>query len=313
VAVAPPSRSARAAVLASSVQRSKPTPYPSKVRSALIRRTVVVALVLVALTLITISFRSPTAGALHDIQGAGSTALRPFQVAATRVAQPFRDAYNYVDGLTKAKSENKRLKKELVQYRAAQIASASAAAKEKELEKLLRFEQGPTFPNDYRAVSARVITFQTGPFSHTIAIEAGSSSGIRINSPVISGDGLVGRVSNVFRDTAIVTLLTDPDSFVAARDLHTGVRGGIQAGPGGTLVLNEVLKQKVVKKGDEIVTDGTHNARYPDIYPYGIPIGRVSSVGVTDTATFLQVQVQPFASLGSLDAVAALVPTKHRR
>jgi rod shape-determining protein MreC len=313
VAVAPPSRSARAAVLASSVQRSKPTPYPSKARSALIRRTVVVALVLVALTLITISFRSPTAGALHDLQGAGSTALRPFQVAATRVAQPFRDAYNYIDGLTKAKSENKRLKNELVQYRAAQIASASAAAKEKELEKLLSFEQGPTFPNDYRAVNARVITFQTGPFSHTIAIEAGSSSGIRINSPVISGDGLVGRVSNVFRDTAIVTLLTDPDSFVAARDLHTGVRGGIQAGPGGTLVLNEVLKQKVVREGDEIVTDGTHNARYPDIYPYGIPIGRVSSVGVTDTATFLQVQVQPFASLGSLDAVAALVPTKHRR
>jgi rod shape-determining protein MreC len=314
VAVAPPSRSARAAVLASSVQRSKPTPYPSKARSALIRRTVVVALVLLALTLITISFRSPTAGALHDIQGAGSTALRPFQIAATRVAQPFRDAYNYVDGLTSAKSENKRLKKELTQYRAAQIAAASAAAKEKELERLLRFEQGPTFPNDYRAVNARVITFQTGPFGHTIAIEAGSSSGIRINSPVISGDGLVGRVSNVFSDTAIVTLLTDPDSFVAARDLHTGVRGGIQAGPGGTLALNEVPKQKVVKKGDEIVTDGTHNARYPDIYPYGIPIGRVSSPpGVTDTATFLQVQVTPFANLGSLDAVAALVPTKHRR
>jgi rod shape-determining protein MreC len=301
-------------VLASSVQRSKPTPYPSKARSALIRRTIVVLLVVVALTLITISFRSPTAGALHDLQGAGSTALRPFQITATRVAQPFRDAYNYIDGLTKAKSENARLKREYRQVRAQAIANRALAVRAAQLEKLLHFEQGPTFPNDYRAVNTRVITFQTGPFSHTIAIEAGSSSGLRINSPVISGDGLVGRVSNVFRDTAIVTLLTDPDSFVAARDLRTGVRGGIQAGPGGTLALNEVLKQKVVKEGDEIVTDGTHNARYPDIYPYGIPIGRVSAPpGVTDTATFLQVQVQPFASLGSLDAVAALVPTKHRR
>ena len=97
-------------MLASSVQRSKPTPYPSKARSALIRRTIVVLLVLVALTLVTISFRSPTAGALHSLQGAGSTALRPFQIAATRVAQPFRDAYDYIDGLTKAKSENARLK-----------------------------------------------------------------------------------------------------------------------------------------------------------------------------------------------------------
>jgi len=62
-----------------------------------------------------------------------------------------------------------------------------------------------------------------------------------------------------------------------------------------------------------IVTAGTHSARFPDLYPYGIPIGRVSSVGASDTASFLQVQVQPFANLGSLDAVAALVSTKSRR
>ena len=300
-------------MLASSVQRSKPTPYPSKARSALIRRTIVVLLVLVALALVTISFRSPTAGALHGLQGAGSTALRPFQIAATRVAQPFRDAYDYVDGLTKAKSENARLKREYRQVRAEALANAALAARAKELETLLHFEQGRTFPNGYRAVNARVISFPSGPFTHTITIEAGSSSGLRINTPVVSGDGLVGRVSNVFPDTAIVTLLTDPDSFVTARDLHTGVRGGIQVGPGGTLVLNDVLKQKVVKDGDEIITDGTRNARYPDIYPYGIPIGRVSSVGAQDTATFLQVQVHPFANLGSLDAVAALVPTKHHK
>ena len=302
-------------MLASSVQRSKPTPYPSKARSALIRRTVVVALVLVALTLITISFRSPTAGALHDLQGAGSTALRPFQIAATRVAQPFRDAYDYLDGLTSAKSENARLKKQNQQLRSQILLNAAKAQQYDALAKLDHYERGPTFPNDYRAVNARVITFQTGPFSHTIAIDAGSSSGLRVNTPVVSGDGLVGRVSNVFHDTAIVTLLTDPDSFVAARDLRNGVRGGIKEGPsGGTLELAEVPKQFAVKEGDEIVTDGTHNARYPDIYPYGIPIGRVSAPpGVTDTATFLQVQVQPFANLSSLDAVAALVPTKHRR
>src|ERR1700755_2286231 len=100
VPVAPPSRSARAAVLASSVQRSKTAPRPSQARRALIRRAVVVVLVLAALTLLTVSFRSPTAGALHDVQGAGSTALRPFQIAATRVAQPFRDAYDYLHSLS---------------------------------------------------------------------------------------------------------------------------------------------------------------------------------------------------------------------
>jgi rod shape-determining protein MreC len=300
-------------VLASSVQRSKPTPYPSKARSALIRRAIVVALVLVALTLVTISFRSPTAGALHDLQGAGSTALRPFQIAATRVAAPFRDAYDYVHSLANAKSENKKLRQLNRALRERDVHTAALAAKEQELVKLLHFEQGAAFPNDFHAVNVAVIAPPSGPFSHTLTIEAGSSSGVRLNSPVVSGDGLVGIVSNVFPHTAEVTLLTDPDSFVAARDLDTQVRGMVHTGPGGTLILDQVPKQLRVKERDVLVTAGTRNARYPDLYPYGIPIGRVSSVGATDTATFLQVQVQPFANLGSLDAVGVLVPKKQRR
>jgi rod shape-determining protein MreC len=310
--VATRSRSDRAAVLASSVQRSKPTPYPSKARSALVRRTVVVVLVLAALTLLTVSFRSPTAGALHDVQGAGATALRPFQVAATRVAQPFRDAYDYLSSLSTAKSENKKLKAQNIELRRDTLIAAAKAAKYDALLKLLHFEQGPSFPNDFRAVNAAVISFPSGPFTHSLTIAAGSNSGLRVNSPVVSGDGLVGHVTDVSPSTAVVTLLTDPQSYVAARDLKNGVRGGLKAGPDGTLALTEVQKQFHVGKGDELVTDGTRSKRFPDLYPYGIPIGRVSSVGVTDTEAFLQVQVQPFANLGSLDAVAALVPMRHR-
>lgn len=300
-------------MLASSVQRSKPTPYPSKARSALIRRTVVVVLVLVALTLVTISFRSPTSGALHGIQGAGSTALRPFQVAGTRVAQPFRDAYDYVDGLANARAQDKQLKKEIAAMREKDIHRAALAAEEPHLAQLLHFQQGRTFPNGYSAVNTAVASFPDGPFAHKLVIDAGSSSGVRRNDPVVSGGSLVGHVSNVFPDTAQVTLLTDTDSFAAGLDLSTGVRGGIQAGTGGTLSLNQVLKQYRVKKGDVIVTAGTHNAQYPDLYPYGIPIGRVSSVGATDTDSTLQVQVQPFVNFGSIDSVAVLVPKNPGR
>ena len=270
-------------------------------------------LVLVALALVTIAFRSPTSGALHGVQGAGSTVLRPFQVAATRIAQPFRDAYDYVDGLANARAENKRLKREIVALRQKDIQRAALAARYPSLVQLLHFEQGPAFPKDYRAVNTAVTSFPDGPFAHNLVIDAGSSSGVRVNDPVVSGNSLVGHVSNVFPDQAQVTLLTDSDSFAAGLDLNTGVRGGIQAGTGGTLALNEVLKQYKVKQGDVIVTAGTHNAAYPDLYPYGIPIGRVSSVGAQDTASFLQVQVQPFVNFGSLDAVAVLVPKNSGR
>jgi len=299
-------------VLASSVQRSKSNPYPSKARSAFVRRTVLTVLVLVALALLTIAFRSPTTGALHDTQGLISSGLRPFQIAAARIAQPFHDAYDYLDGLTAAKSENVRLKREVRQLRAEELANKALAAKAAGLESLLNYEQGKTYPNGYRAVNAAVISFPAGPFAQQIAIDAGSSQGIRINTPVVSGDGLVGRVTNVFADSSVVTLLTDSNSYVSARDLRTGVRGLIRHGQGNSLILDQVAKQLVVEKGDELVTDGTRDPRYPDLYPYGIPIGRVSSVGIQDTASFLQVQVEPFADLGSLDSVAALVATKRR-
>jgi rod shape-determining protein MreC len=311
--VAPPSRSARAAVLASSVQRSKPTPYPSKARSALIRRAIVVGLVIVALALITISFRSPTAGALHDVQGAGSTALRPFQIAATRVAQPFRDAYDYFRSLANARDENKKLKRENENLRAKDIHRLALAQQVPALLRLLHFEQGPRFPNDYSAVNTAVISPPGGAFAHSLAIDAGSSNGVRLDSPVVDGAGLVGIVSNVFPDTATVTLLSDPDSFVAAVDLNTRVRGMVHTGQGGTLILDDVSKQFRVQAGDKLVTAGTHTARYPDLYPYGIPIGTVSSVNATDTAIFLQVQVLPFANLDSPTAVAVLVPKKQHR
>lgn len=276
----------------------------------MLRRLVLALLVLGALALLTISFRSPTSGVLHDVQGAGASALRPFQIAAERVARPFRDAYGYFDGLAGAKSENARLRRELRALRAQSTANLAGAQRAAELERLLHYEQGPTYPSDYRPVNTSVISFPSGPFAQQVAIAAGSSSGIGINTPVVSADGLVGRVTNVGPSTSVVTLITDPDSAVAARDLTTGVSGLIRHGQGNTLILDRVSKEQRVRKDDIIVTQGTRDRRYPDLYPYGIPIGHVLSFGTSDIASYLTVQVAPFASLGSLDSVAALVATK---
>jgi rod shape-determining protein MreC len=301
------------AVLGSSVQRSRSSQYPGRGRSALVRRAVLGVLVVVALALLTISFRSPTSGALHDVQSGGAAALRPFQVAAERVARPFRDVYGYFSGLASAKSQNAKLKKELRLWRSRAAANLAAAQRAGELEKLLKFEQGPRYPNDFRPVNTAVISFPSGPFAEQIAIAAGSNSGIGLNTPVISQDGLVGRVTNAFGSASVVTLLTDPDSAVAAVDLSSkGVRGLIQHGQGDTLLLDRVPKEQVVNKGDLIVTQGTIDRRYPDLYPYGIPIGRVISVGRSDIASYLTVEVAPFADFGSLDVVAALVATKRQ-
>jgi rod shape-determining protein MreC len=297
------------AVLGSSVQRSK-SGRPSRGRSSLVRRIVLAVLVIAALALLTISFRSPTSGALHDAQGAGASALRPFQVAAERVARPFRDVYGYFHGLTTAKSQNEKLRREVREWRAEAFKNAAAAAQVPTFKKMLKYEEGPTYPQDFRPVNASVISFPAGPFTQQITIAAGSHSGIRLNTPIVTADGLVGRVTNVGPSTSLVTLITDADSAVAAKDLTTGVTGLVRRGTGQSLILDRVPKDQVVNKGDKIVTQGTRDPRYPDIYPYGIPIGKVLSVGYSDNAIFVQVQVAPYAQFGSFDSVTALVSTK---
>jgi rod shape-determining protein MreC len=266
--------------------------------------------VLVSLALLTIAFRSPTSGALHDLQGAGSSALRPFQIAASRVARPFRDAYDYFDGLAKAKSENAKLRKELAWYQSHLLLNAEHARQERALARLVHYLEGPTFPKHYRAVTARVISASSSPFARSLVITAGSSAGIRLDSPVVSGDGLVGIVSNLYPDTAVVTLLSDTQTIVPAVDLETNARGVVHPSGAGGLILDQVAKQLSVRAGDQIVTLGTIDPRYPDLYPSGIPIGRVTYAHATDTSSFLQVELQPFANLSAVQAVSVLVATK---
>jgi len=91
-----------------------------------------------------------------------------------------------------------------------------------------------------------------------------------------------------------------------------GVAGIIRHGQGNTLILDRVSKAATVLKGDIIVTQGTVNPRYPDLYPYGIQIGSVLSANTSDIASYYTVQVTPFARFDSLDAVAALISTKQR-
>ena len=136
-----------------------------------------------------------------------------------------------------------------------------------------------------------------------------------MNDPVVTGDGLVGVVIRVSPRTARIQLLTDQEAAVSAVDLRSGAPGIVRHARGTreTLVLDRVRKQDVVRRGDEIVTAGWRAGALSSLYPKGIPIGRVTSVGQTDTDLFQQVQIDPYVDFGALDAVIVLVPTERRQ
>ena len=302
----PRNRSASSAVL-SSFQRA--ASYSPRARTAVRRRFVVGALVLLSLGLITAYFRESPNGRLHGAQSAASTVLSPFQIGVERVARPFRDLYGYFDGLVGAKAENARLEEEVQSLRQQVIANETAVQENEALRSQLALRDLPTL-KDYTSVNARVIGHPVGRFEEEIVISAGSSDGIRLHSPVRTRQGLVGEVTLVTSQAARVTLLIDQQSAVSALDLTTRVTGLVRHGQGDALLLDRVPKDRVVGKGDQIVTAGSQVGELPSLYPKGIPIGEVTFVGQSDTEPFKQIQVDPFVDFSDLYAVTVLVSRK---
>jgi rod shape-determining protein MreC len=262
--------------------------------------------------MITVYFRESSDGGLHDLQSAGASALRPFEVAAERVARPFRDAYGYVDGLISAKSENARLRAELHRLRQVNIQNATAQSELRDLKLQLRYQEGPAFPSDYKGVTAQVLLYSTH-FGDEIVVAAGSGDGIHVDDPVATGEGLVGHVTFVTPGQAKVTLLTDERSAVSAADLHSPTEAsGILRLRGDSLALDQVTKDDIVARGDEIITAGSQRGEHPSLYPRGLHIGRVTSVSQNDIEPFKLIQVEPFVdfSPGALSSVTVLVSKK---
>jgi len=286
----------------------------SRSATAVKRRVVAGVLVLLSLVLITVYFREPEGGGLHGVQSAGATVLRPFEVASERVAQPFRDAYGWLSGLIHAKSENAKLRAQVDLLTQRVIQNTNAAQENADLRRQLHYMGLPRFPQDYNPVATDVISRSPSEFDQKVAIAAGSGSGIRVNDPVVTADGLVGLVTRVAHGQSQVTLLTDPNLRVSATDLETQATGIVSHGEGsGTLTLDRVQKSQVLKPGDTIVTQGWRFGHYSSLYPAGIPIGYVSGASQSEVDFYWQAQVSPRVHFDSLRSVLVLVPKARAR
>src|SRR5581483_5158651 len=201
------------------------------------RRLVVGVLVVLSLALLSVYFRESDSGPVHSLQSDAAAALRPFEVAADRVAQPFRDASSWLGAIFHAKAENRRLKAENEQLRQQVILSEQAMRENRTLRSLIAYRDGPRFPADYDSVVARVIARSPSEFDQTIVVTAGRSSGIRRHDAVVTSDGLVGEVTKVMQNVSQVTLLTDETSAVSAIDIRSNATGIVRHGSSGASLI----------------------------------------------------------------------------
>lgn len=264
-------------------------------------------LVALSLALVTVSFRSDE---LSGPQAAGAAVLRPFQVAAERVARPFRDAYGWTSDLVHAKSELDDARRELALARADAARFRDAFARVQQLEAQLDYQAPPGFPADFDLVRTEVIAHPT-PFEQRIVIAAGSDDGVRVDAPVMTTQGLVGRVTAVTSNEARVSLLVDGSAGVSVEDVTTRARGVLRGRAGSEVLdLDFVPKRDIVRERDTVITAGSRRGELPSEYPRGIPIGVVTSVSQSDIQSEKEIQVEPFVDFDRVDSVMVLVPKR---
>lgn len=288
-------------------------------RTRHVRRIVPVALVLVAVALVTVSIRA------QDRVGEGTARAADAQVAAQeaarRATQPVRDLIGWFGDLRAARAERDRLAAENAVLRA-DVARLEAQDQDvEELRGLLGYVRSPDFPRveDYAPRAARIVARSPSLTSSTVVVDAGTEVGVQVGDPVLAGvaaadvggAALVGRVEAVTERTATVALLSNASvavgAAVAGRRGADGILQPSAADP-GVLVLGFVPRSSVVRQGDRVVTSGfiDPTTGLASAYPRGLPIGVVSEARQSDTDTYKSVLVVPWVELGSFANVVIL-------
>ena len=282
---------------------------PSRSGRAFRARLVAALLVLVSLALITVYFRESDEGPLHAAQRIGVSVLMPFEVAGERVARPFRDAWGWASDLLDAKDENDELRQENEELRAELIEARTAAQQYAVESRISDYVSGPRFPTDFDPIVARIIGRPPTPYQQEVIVSAGSGDGIKRNAPVVSPDGnLVGQVTDLTDSTARITLITDQSSSVSAVVLETEASGVVKHGASpSSLILDRVEKDEMASAGNTVITAGWTTERFESLFPRGIAIGTVESVGQQDVDLFKRIQVAPLADFDALSTVIVLI------
>ncbi|MDP3173617.1 MAG: rod shape-determining protein MreC, partial [Phenylobacterium sp.] len=174
------------------------------------------------------------------------------------------DGVDTVRGYFFAVSENRRLKAELAEARQWRDAALLLRDTNERYKTLLGLRTDPPIP----MVAARTVLDSRGPFANTRIANVGKEKQIKAGYPVVSENGLVGRVIGVTTGASRVLLLTDIASRVPVMVDRTNARA-ILTGDGGPNPTMEYLRgQEPVRQGDRVVTSGDGG-----VLPRGLPVG----------------------------------------
>ncbi len=204
---------------------------------------------------------------------------------------------SYLD-LRHVRQQNQELREQVSRLQLEQAGLLEDARQGQRLQSLLSFKEHYI----YKTVPAQVVGTAGTDQSRILYIDKGAKDGLKPDMAVITPDGIVGKLKDVFAHTSQVLVISDQTSGAGVLLESTRLRGVLRGNALGQPQIINMLPDERVKPGERVITSGGDQ-----IYPRGIPVGVVDKV-VADTQNppYIDIVIKPAANLGHLEELLVI-------
>lgn len=262
-------------------------------------RLLLVVLIVTSLFLITLDLRGVKV--IDGFKQGTQSVLSPFQRAGAVVLNPIKDFFSDVSNLGRTGNQIEKLEAENARLKVTLLNRKNADAQLEQLKDILDLAGIA----GYKVVNAKVISQGSSQsFSQTLTIDSGSKAGIRKNMTVLSQYGIAGVVKDVYPNSALIQLASDPAFKIGAR-IAGSQQIGILSGQGNRSATLQLLDNSTtVSVGDVLLARGSSSNR-----PFvpGVPLGYVSRVDNSAGAIAQSAVVRYYTNFSTLGVVAVVV------
>ena len=262
-------------------------------------RLLLVILIVTSLFLITLDLRGVKV--IDGFRQGTQTILSPFQRAGAVVLNPLGDFFSDVTHLGRTRKQIEKLEAENANLKIRLLNRKNADSQLEQLKDILDLAGTA----GYKVVNAKVISHGSSQsFSQTLTIDSGSNAGIRKNMTVLSQYGIAGVVKDVYPNSALIQLASDPSFKIGAR-IAGSQQIGILSGQGNRSATLQLLDNSTtVNIGDVLLARGSSSNR-----PFvpGVPLGYVSRVDNSAGAIAQSAVVRYYTNFSILGVVAVVV------
>lgn len=238
------------------------------------------------------------AGWLAPVESIAATPLNILSGIFHRITLSLANSAEDLVELQTLRERNADLEEALAQFQAELVELREIASDYQRLAELLDYT---TTVSNQEFLAADVINVDTSGFLRTITINRGTRDGVAPGMPVVTRQGLVGRILEVSANAARVLLVTDPSSAVSARLQTTRVEGSVVGQLSGNLRMTFIPLGQAIQAGDLVITSGLGGNFPPDIV-----IGQVTSIRQFEFELYQEAEVRSLNNFDTLEIVLVI-------